>query len=508
MPKRSAGCFACRARKVRCDETKPECNTCVRRGAKCPGYRPAQAFIHHEFDDERGPAVIREDETQYIYINQTESSSRSRESAAVVMHRTTPRIVDVPVPQQVSTVAADRIQYLDSFVTLYLPNERGKPLTPPSALVMALPYTPTSREVLAAALDSVSAAQLAIVHRSLPLIYRSRALYGVALGLLMRSITNRTSSFEDETLFAMYLLAIYEVFVGITNGNGFFYHVQGLMRLLRERGPESIKRRALTLNLFHGIRYFCVGLGLTLRRASMLDTPSWLAITAETAKISSWVALMDICIQIPRLLERYDKLTQGSSPSSEFSTLLSDCNKLHQSSQAWFSSFEKNGIPHYSPVPISEIEGYSGISYDGKSYKTVFKFTSFGTSNTYMLYWMSILILRSTMFTITRTLSTTLPLTPLQIYAWVSELDAYAHSICRGVPFSTRPAAGFTGRFATLGPLSVAQRYFAKVGNEKEAKWCEDAFLGTSVPGLYTPPLTIQAEKHRARRELEREDVV
>jgi hypothetical protein len=50
MPKRAAGCFECRKRKVWCDDTRPQCNNCMRRGTKCPGYRPTQAFLLHNFD--------------------------------------------------------------------------------------------------------------------------------------------------------------------------------------------------------------------------------------------------------------------------------------------------------------------------------------------------------------------------------------------------------------------------------------------------------------------------
>ncbi|PVI06225.1 hypothetical protein DM02DRAFT_610185 [Periconia macrospinosa] len=34
------GCETCRARRVKCDETKPECNRCTKTGRKCEGYKP------------------------------------------------------------------------------------------------------------------------------------------------------------------------------------------------------------------------------------------------------------------------------------------------------------------------------------------------------------------------------------------------------------------------------------------------------------------------------------
>ncbi|RZA15489.1 MAG: Zn(II)2Cys6 transcription factor [Proteobacteria bacterium] len=39
MPVRSAGCFQCRKRKIRCDEKRPGCDRCKTHGVSCPGYR-------------------------------------------------------------------------------------------------------------------------------------------------------------------------------------------------------------------------------------------------------------------------------------------------------------------------------------------------------------------------------------------------------------------------------------------------------------------------------------
>ena len=45
MPKPSTGCSLCRQRHVKCDETKPDCNRCLRLGRACPGYRDTCGII-------------------------------------------------------------------------------------------------------------------------------------------------------------------------------------------------------------------------------------------------------------------------------------------------------------------------------------------------------------------------------------------------------------------------------------------------------------------------------
>ena len=61
-----------------------------------------------------------------------------------------------------------------------------------------------------------------------------------------------------------------------------------------------------------------------MRKASMLDSTEWLAVTAKAAKVDPYVALNDICIHIPRLLERTDKATRPECPKEEIDSLIED----------------------------------------------------------------------------------------------------------------------------------------------------------------------------------------
>ncbi|KAF2477520.1 uncharacterized protein BDR25DRAFT_274717 [Lindgomyces ingoldianus] len=487
MPKRSSGCFTCRARKVRCDEAKPECNTCLRRGTKCPGYRPTQAFILHTFNDQTDkPGIVKEDETRYRYAYQDQEGISGAQQSVIQLRSSASKAVDVLVPRQLSPIAVERIQHLSNFLSLYLPKWEGETLTPPSALILSLPSTPASRQVLLASLDALSAAQLAVSNKNYPLINRSRSLYSTALGQLMRSITQPKTPQEDETLLATYLLALYEVFVGVSSGTGFFYHVQGLLRLLKQRGPASINTK-LTLDIFHGIRYYSLTIGFHVRKASILDSPEWLEVTSKAAKPDPWVYLMDLCICVPRLLERTDKLTRAAASAEEFEKVITDSQRLADRAFKWFAKFEKDG-PRYTKVDVNSMTGFLQIC-DDLTYDPVFAFNSWATSNTYLLYWMSMLILRSNNFLLVRKFH---QLEPKQLYVWDRELSGYADCICRGVPFSCRPTAGYTGRFSTLTPLVVVRKYFEAKAAKKEAAWCERAYYGTKVPGLYSPPIPIE----------------
>ena len=224
MPKRSAGCFECRKRKVRCDEAKPECNTCLRRGTKCPGYRPTQSFILHQFNDQaEKPSIIKEDENRYKYANQqgqeSSTSEGSRQDAAVHLQVPNDGSVDAPVLRQVSPIAIERVQHVGELIWLYLPRADQHTLPPPSALMLTLPGLPATSEVLLAAVDALSAAQLAVANRNYPLVNRSRSLYGTALSQMIKTIQFPDRALQDETLLATYLLTLYEVGKASTKDN-------------------------------------------------------------------------------------------------------------------------------------------------------------------------------------------------------------------------------------------------------------------------------------------------
>ncbi|XP_014562305.1 hypothetical protein COCVIDRAFT_62327, partial [Bipolaris victoriae FI3] len=53
----SAGCQACRERRVGCDKARPACRKCIIRGQICPGYRDANGVV---FKDESKAVFARQ----------------------------------------------------------------------------------------------------------------------------------------------------------------------------------------------------------------------------------------------------------------------------------------------------------------------------------------------------------------------------------------------------------------------------------------------------------------
>ncbi|EMD85815.1 hypothetical protein COCC4DRAFT_180253 [Bipolaris maydis ATCC 48331] len=481
MPKRSTGCFECRKRKVRCDESKPECNTCLKRGTKCPGYRPTQAFILHEFDTKRDkPALIKEDENHYKFAIQSYSRSKQQgKSQSNPGIRVESVQYEPDIPKQVSLVASERIQHVSTFVALYLPRTEGQALPGPSALMLGLPNLPVNSPVLEAAIDALAAAQLAVDKMNSPLIHRSRSLYSTALSQMLQAIQDQETALKDETLLSTYLLSLYEVFVGVTRGHGFFYHTQGLLHLVKQRGPSSFVSR-LSMQIYHGIRYNSLSIGILLRKASMLDTPEWMSVTAKAAKVDPYVALMDICVMVPRLLERTDKLSRPDCTQEEIDSLIDDSQKVASDAFAWIADFERHG-PRYNKVELESMEGFMDIC-DDRVFDPVFDFHYFGAGICYLIYWSSMLIMQGNTFKLLRQYR---KLEPKQLLMWSRQLNSFADSICRGVPYNYRVNTGYASKFGSLTPLMVARKYYEMVGEKAAVAWCTKVYKRGKVPELY-----------------------
>jgi hypothetical protein len=221
-----------------------------------------------------------------------------------------------------------------------------------------------------------------------------------------------------------------------------------------------------------------------MRKASMLDSPEWLAVTSRAAKVDPYVALNDICICIPRLLERTDALSTSDKPASALSSVIADSQALANRAFEWLSNFEKFG-PRYDKVPITSMDSFLSSICADPVFDPVFNFHYFGAGICYMIYWMSMLIMQSNTFRLLRS-RTSDPLDPKQLMMWSRQLAGYADCICRSVPFHCRPQTGYTAKFGSLTPLVVARKFYDNAPSMAgKAKWCADVYTAARVPGLY-----------------------
>ncbi|KAJ4333279.1 hypothetical protein N0V87_007753 [Didymella glomerata] len=226
-----------------------------------------------------------------------------------------------------------------------------------------------------------------------------------------------------------------------------------------------------------------LSIGYHMRKASLLDSPEWLTVTARAAKTDPYVALNDICICIPRLLERTDKIGSPNCPPTELDSVIEDSQKLANRAFEWLSDFERYG-PRYDKVDIASMEAFLETICSDIVFDPVYNFHYFGAGICYMIYWMSMLIMQSNTFKLLRTHR---QLEPKQLMMWGRQLSGYADNICKSIPFHCRPQTGYTAKFGSLTPLVVARKFYENAGPMMAAKeqWCAKVYIVARVPGLY-----------------------
>lgn len=250
--KPSAGCGACRARKVKvscsqrkawpfahlgnqCDQTRPACNRCVKSNRTCPGYRDQLSLLFR--DESRSVA-----QKANANLRSANRSSSNNSSPATTFDSL--QVVDVPselvttphnfgpktpstcwevaprqhghdeadsqLPLYYSLRGSDRFQAACFFFNSYSWVHSG--LMQDCDLHGELPPSaPMGKQAMIKAMISAGMASLSNLHGSQPMRIAACREYSQALQWTNRAISDRKQATEDTTLGAILCLTLFEV---------------------------------------------------------------------------------------------------------------------------------------------------------------------------------------------------------------------------------------------------------------------------------------------------------
>ncbi|VUC36209.1 unnamed protein product [Clonostachys rosea] len=243
---RSKGCHLCVKRRVKCDQTKPQCNACVRYGAVCPGYDREVKFIiekHHvrpRVKPKTGqaknvpPSASSSGSTTLSVVSGTEEESpttrpENDSSTTVVLSPTA------------LSPTIDRAQFICTMLdTLYLKASRKE-------VSFLNPWFEGIQDQFGAKATLDSAATSLILHMlgkttgDSRLVGESRSLYGQSLMALQLALNHKTEWRASETLSASTVLCLFELFAGTKSAVSWMEHAKGVTWLIQQRGPECFK---------------------------------------------------------------------------------------------------------------------------------------------------------------------------------------------------------------------------------------------------------------------------
>ena len=329
MPRRSRGCHLCRRRKVRCDETRPQCQRCITYGIACPGYRTKNAD-DVEFRYESYPALQPSGSTRSTSRDSPSSQTKETSSCGQLGIRFIGEAL--PRPLSLQSPSVNRMQLYSEFMSLYFPSDipEGVNLLDSShhSYMCLLVSLPSSQSALTYGLDALSLVQIGSIHKDRHMIHQALQSYTYALSSLARILHQPGSVNNDIVLAVAVVLSACEFFDGIKQGAlGWVSHRDGIRKLVDARGPGSLNSR-LSIFLFCQAISKSLASSLVLRRRDLFDSPRWRSVFSLHGGFSKTYYTG---VLLPALLERHDALNTNSPYALlEVDALLTDCLNLER----------------------------------------------------------------------------------------------------------------------------------------------------------------------------------
>ncbi|KAF4951541.1 hypothetical protein FSARC_12889 [Fusarium sarcochroum] len=335
--KPSRGCQMCRARRIKCDETKPTCNQCAKSRRQCPGYKDEFDLV---FRNETQATERRARKANKKALTQKQGKLGSQiPSKAVAIQKPTPdqsilSTLQLPVDQQATC------HFLSNFVLL--PSHdmtRGW-----MEFVVPLLKSKTVAPSFKLAFDACAMASLG--NRVGPgTNFEDRALgyYTKALSATFTALKDPVLSKEDSTLAAVLLLGLFENITAKQLGMlAWGSHIEGAIQLVKARDKKQIQTKT-GLALFVATRTQMIIHTLTTGSPPAMGVEWWIT---DNVKNHFGAECQRLNIRTAELRAESNRLMTTLSRSPENIELLLDiirrCQILDQQHVAW-----ANQLPDY-----------------------------------------------------------------------------------------------------------------------------------------------------------------
>ncbi|KAJ5263429.1 hypothetical protein N7478_011034 [Penicillium angulare] len=292
---RSKGCSTCRQRRLKCDETTPECSQCVKKGFRCSGPRTGAVFIHalpHR------PSALRS----------TESRPRDAARRSAIQPASRVRDEHPSRPSLLSNYQPSRVEIFDQlFVSHFIdsfafvkPNP-GKQSSTWLDELAELIVSPT-HNVAKYSIRSSSMFFYGFMTQNVAMQTEASRWYLKALqGLQNHLLKEKPSSFSGDMICAAVMLTHFESLAGTAPG-AWFQHVRGASMMIATGGPESCRQ---------GFLHDAIS-ALFRNEQHPFSTDEWMSVPFELLPKGPFDELVDIFFSLLPCLALADGVTNSS----------------------------------------------------------------------------------------------------------------------------------------------------------------------------------------------------
>ncbi|KAJ5818618.1 hypothetical protein N7474_004209 [Penicillium riverlandense] len=260
---RSKGCLACIQRRIKCDESRPACQRCQKKGTSCPGY-------------------IRDRKFHFYCRSENELGLKSTSDQHQLMLAFRTPIDATVAPSLAGKVIAQRYRegFCD-FVESYFPGQFFGYSTRVGTnwFDVVHNYQEAAGKALDLGLRSLGALHIGRSQGDDRLGLASREMYGQALNQLARTLRNPALVTADNTLAAAILLGGFEMSCS-TGQESWMLHSRGISNLYQIRGART-HVEGLGRTLLSSFRGFLVYEALVRGERCFLEDEEWRSIIPD-----------------------------------------------------------------------------------------------------------------------------------------------------------------------------------------------------------------------------------
>ncbi|KAF2010498.1 hypothetical protein BU24DRAFT_454859 [Aaosphaeria arxii CBS 175.79] len=322
----SRGCLTCRRRRIKCDETRPDCKRCVKLNVDCEWrdewstvIRPQESWAKKTVAQRVERVQNRRNEQQERELLLNHPSTVLPSSDGMVGLQVRPELYAIERFYQDYGFRANTVNFLN-FVEPYYGSQ-------------------AISQCINSVLPAVALVNVAKQQRRHDLMQEARRHYGRALRSMTEILKDPVARKHDATLVTVYLMALYEV-ICFDREPGQISplqsHGKGRLAILRLRGPEQLDTQA-GRNLFIVIYSEQLNGSLFHRNGQVLDeAPTWLRDRFPVSPIVNQIMLMhDVSVYLKKLddllrARKKDRLqiSETFAQGLEFAAELSKQNRL------------------------------------------------------------------------------------------------------------------------------------------------------------------------------------
>ncbi|KAL4891680.1 hypothetical protein BDV59DRAFT_203275 [Aspergillus ambiguus] len=495
-PFTSTGCNTCRRRKVKCDETRPECRRCTEHGHVCTGYERERVFIH------KSSTSMGEGPQKLV--------RRAHATADKGTHQLVPVEPEIP---RCNTSVELRSQLFQCFVDCFVPSSEYIRDSTGKNILQTLPDLAGDSRLLDKAVISLSSAFLAKQNQDRHLLEYSTKLYGNAIRMLNGKIRSGSTLGKD-VLYTTVVFQIYELINCSPPGfSAWIAHVQGSNAITNQcagsHGDSAAEK------LFHRqLKFVTLCDAIGKRQAPRLYYPpaKHHDPSQGTEKIDPIDEIMDELVELTALMEEVDDFIEHEVEDTHEARhmgrrLLDLCFALEEKLHMICLGMQKRlGVPSLLPP---DPEFWSGFrkSLQTDLFADHLQFPSMTCAECHLLYWTSLILLyplidqilaspgcpdeyRAPLRTGTSENATDASESPLDLTMtgsfpkFTALAVHYANEICRSVAYCLQPNMKTLGAQLLLAPLSQCAQFYCVHGLTHEYKWCQMVFMLVPQLGL------------------------